>query len=210
MKLDLVIALLLFASLFMSSGSQTAALEHRIKELEKNAAYYLMYNEDLTQAQIDAGGLDPGMVYKASDGNNDIHFVNSNGTSKKTPSANTSGFLVQNIPVQIAEASIVRQTVTTDPNNYTATGFDKCIALFITYNLGGSSDFTGFVAPTGARRVLFANRGTGTIRLMHENILSTTTNRITAPGAANYTLDPGEAVELIYDTVTQRWIVIRD
>ncbi len=132
-KIDLVIAVLLFVCLFMSSSTEVSVLERRIKELEANAAYYLMYDEEKTQAQINAGGLDPGTVYKASDGNTDVHFVNTDGPPKKASTVNTSGVIVQSEQVQIAETAIVRATITANQNDYNPVGFDRCVSLFLTF-----------------------------------------------------------------------------
>jgi hypothetical protein len=67
-------------------------------------------------------------------------------------------------------------------------------------------DITGIGAPTDGRRLLIANAGSFTIRLMHQNAGSDAANRIICSGGANISLaNTGQQALAWYDTTSTRW-----
>ena len=171
-------------------------------------SFYAMINKDLTKAQIDAAGLDPGSIYVASDDKDYYVFVNDDGTPKPVSTVSDAGTKVESEPVEIAAASIVTETVTVNLNNYNPPGFDTAIVVMVTNN-SGILNLTGMVSAGDYRKFTFYNAGPDDIRSKHLSTSSTVGNRIfNRGGSLNYTISEGESVDFLYDTANSRWIMI--
>lgn len=80
---------------------------------------------------------------------------------------------------------------------------------FISINAGASASITGIAAQSYPRRVVLINRNaSNTIRLYNNSGSSTTENRFDL--VADYNIPANKSVELFYDTLAERWRIIKE
>ena len=96
-----------------------------------------------------------------------------------------------------------RAQITGNVNNYAPT--DWSTATHVRLNTDASHNITGFTATAAMKIKVIINVGSYDIVLMHEDSNSDAANRILVPGAADLTLEAGDAVNLYYDDATTRW-----
>lgn len=96
-----------------------------------------------------------------------------------------------------------------DVNNWAITDIDNVYIVRASAS-GANRAITGIAAPTVTnQRIRLINVGTSLdLTLPNESASSTATNRFVCPGAATFTLNPGDSVELWYDNTTARWRVL--
>lgn len=104
----------------------------------------------------------------------------------------------------IAETgTITPAQITADQNDYNPTGFSTA------RNVRLSSDalrtITGLQSSFSGQVVRLVNAGSNDIAFAHGSGSSTATNRIVCPGAATFTLNPGDSIEAWYDGVSSLW-----
>jgi len=71
-----------------------------------------------------------------------------------------------------------------------------------------SRDITGFSGGSDGRRLLLINVGSNAIVLKHQNGSSVAANRIITRTGGDLSLAADDAVQLYYDSTTQRWRVL--
>lgn len=72
-----------------------------------------------------------------------------------------------------------------------------------------SGTLTGATAVASSRRTILNVSTSNTLTIAHESGSSTAANRFICPGNTNYVIQPNSAVDIWYDSTSQRWRVIR-
>lgn len=78
----------------------------------------------------------------------------------------------------------------------------------VIYFTDNSPVVTGLVAPTNMQIILIFFTGIGTLSFDHQSLSSTPANRIITPTGATISINPNEAISLMYDDVSSRWRVL--
>jgi hypothetical protein len=95
--------------------------------------------------------------------------------------------------------------LTGNTDNWNPTGLSA--AAVIRLSTDASRNITGIVAQTAGRRIRLRNVGAQNAVLIHD-LTSTAANRFYCPGAANFTLNAKDSVDIEYDGTDSRWYVI--
>jgi hypothetical protein len=110
--------------------------------------------------------------------------------------------------VTAAGAAIVSpSTITGNLDNYNPTGLAGARILRLAATGSGPYNLNGLVAQPGAFLIL-SNQGSITIDIVDEATSSTSTNRFLTPGGTPFALQSGASVEIFYDPIDTRWIVV--
>jgi len=105
------------------------------------------------------------------------------------------------VPTMLATAS----TVVGANNNVTAN------TPVLRWAGASAGSFTGIIPAANGQVLRILNMHASSIlTLNHEDTNSTSTNRFTLPGAANYAIDPLECITLWYDATSTRWVIIAE
>lgn len=110
-------------------------------------------------------------------------------------------------------AALAALTVITPPqitgnqNNYNPTGL--ATAELIRLSTDASRDITGIAALSTTRRVTVMNVGAQNIVLKNQSGSSSAANQIACPGLADFTINVGDAVDMLYDTTASLWRVLQ-
>lgn len=72
----------------------------------------------------------------------------------------------------------------------------------------GNIDITGIIAGTAWQQVTIYNASTFTIKLKHDDALSSANNRIFCPGGGDYNIIDYVTTILTYDPILLKWIVL--
>ena len=107
------------------------------------------------------------------------------------------------LQVRAAELAVELTTVATSGAINNQTAADTSGIRF-----SAATSITGFVAPSApvdnGKTLLVANVSSADLLLVHQSASSTAANRMDL-GGSDITLLPGMAIELFYDTTTDRW-----
>jgi hypothetical protein len=95
--------------------------------------------------------------------------------------------------------------LTGNTDNWNPTGLSACATIRVSTD--ASRNLTGIVAQTAGRRIRLRNVGAQNLVLIHD-LTSTAANRFYCPGAANFTLNAKDSVDIEYDGTDSRWYVI--
>jgi len=104
-------------------------------------------------------------------------------------------------------AGAINISVTGNINNWSPTGWASNAMFRVTPSAAWT--ITGAVAVNSSRRTIFNVSSSNTLTLAHQSASSTATNRFICPGNTDYVIQPNAAVDIWYDTASQRWRVIR-
>lgn len=96
--------------------------------------------------------------------------------------------------------------ITAAQNNYEPDGFLG--AGMILLNSNASQNITGFGRDGAGHVKIVVNIGAQNIVLVHESGSSTANKRLNLKSGANFTLSPGAAIWLVYDSTSDRWRLI--
>jgi hypothetical protein len=109
--------------------------------------------------------------------------------------------------VQDFRGTVISATLGADQNNYAPGSLSTATHIRLDASTSGV-DITGLTGGAADRRILITNvDSSDAISLTHESGSSLAANRFTVPGAANFSIAAGYAVELVYDGSTSRWRV---
>jgi hypothetical protein len=101
----------------------------------------------------------------------------------------------------------INTAVTGNLNNWLPTNWNNRSMFRVTPSAAWT--LTGAFAVDSSRRTIFNVSSTNTLTLAHESASSTAANRFICPNNTNYVIQPNAAVDIWYDSVSQRWRVIR-
>lgn len=104
-------------------------------------------------------------------------------------------------------SGVVNTAVTGNINNWLPTNWSNRVMIRATPSAAWT--LTGATAVDASRRTIFNVSSSNTLTLAHESTSSTAVNRFICPGSTNYVIQPNAAVDIWYDSVSQRWRVIR-
>ncbi len=104
--------------------------------------------------------------------------------------------------LNFGEEDITQLTLPTTSNLVIGTGDNARAVLRLSSD--AARNLTGIVIEQGNDSLYLVNVGSFTISLVH-NATSTATNRFSMPGAANFLLTAGEAIQIWHDPTTDRW-----
>ncbi len=90
-------------------------------------------------------------------------------------------------------------------DNWAPTGLSTCSVIRLSTD--ASRNITGITAQGAGTKITLVNTGAQDAVLVH-NATSTAANQFLCPGAANFTLNGGDSVEIWYDSTSSRWRVI--
>ena len=112
--------------------------------------------------------------------------------------------------VAIGGTTLSPAALGSDQNNFAPAGIADATSLRITTSVA-IVNLTGIQAPAGETRMVVFNAnagGSNTIGIVNESASSTAANRFLIGFAGTLSLAPGQAAELWYDTISQRWRLI--
>lgn len=98
--------------------------------------------------------------------------------------------------------------IAANTNNYNPTGLSTARVLRLTTD--ASRNLTGIVAQVNGRVLTLSNLGSFNLVLKHQDAGSTAANRFICPGAADFTLNAFDCVDIWYDSAsfgTGAWVV---
>jgi hypothetical protein len=96
--------------------------------------------------------------------------------------------------------------ITSDQNNYAPTDWSTANAVRLSSD--ASRNITGLNGSASVVKKILINVGSYNIVLQHENSSSTAANRLIVSGGSDLTVQPNDAVTVLYDPVTTRWRVV--
>lgn len=109
----------------------------------------------------------------------------------------------------MAFGSLRPSQITSNQNNYNRAS-DSGKSKFLYLNTDASRDITGLnIGQVDGQEHVIINNGSFNIVLKHQDTNSTTTNRFLNSTAADITLSPDQAADLIYDGTAGRWRVFK-
>jgi hypothetical protein len=133
-----------------------------------------------------------------------INIIGSGVTAADNPTLGTTDLV---LPTSAGGSTISPAALVANANDYSPPGYSTASVIRVTstttVNITGLNDG----AQASVRPVLM-NVGSNAITLVHQSSASQTTYRFICPGGTNYTLDAGSTVELVRDTVANRWRVV--
>lgn len=97
--------------------------------------------------------------------------------------------------------------ITANQNNYNPTGLSTCQLLRLSSD--ASRDITGIAALSVTRTMVLMNVGAQNIVLKNQSASSSAANQIACPGLADFTVNVGDAVTMLYDTTASLWRVVQ-
>lgn len=103
-------------------------------------------------------------------------------------------------------AGAINISVTGNINNWSPTDWANRAMIRVTPSAAWT--ITGAVAVNSSRRTIFNVSSSNTLTLAHQSTSSIAANRFVCPGNTDYVIQPNAAVDIWYDTVSQRWRVI--
>lgn len=104
-------------------------------------------------------------------------------------------------------AGAINTAVTGNTNNWLPANWSNRAMFRATPSAAWT--ITGATAVDSSRRTIFNVSSSNTLTLAHESASSVAANRFICPGNTNYVIQPNAAVDIWYDTTSQRWRVIR-
>lgn len=111
------------------------------------------------------------------------------------------------LPTTVAGSTVTPFQLLTSTNDYAPAGVAN--AAVQRWTAAGPLTVTGLVFGTGyLERPVIMNVGPFAITLAHQSTSSATSNRFVCPGNVNYVLGAGGAVELVRDTISDRWRLV--
>lgn len=113
--------------------------------------------------------------------------------------------LFKNAGAEIQSGFLTPAQITADQNNYAPTGFGSARILRISTD--AARNITGHSSATNGNLFEYWNVGAFNAVLKHQSASSTAGNRFICPGAADYTLTPGQCVSVHYDATAVDWRV---
>lgn len=104
-------------------------------------------------------------------------------------------------------AGAVNVAVSGNTDNWAPTNWSNRTMFRVTPS--AAATLTGAAAVASSRRTIFNVSSFNTLTLANESSSSTAANRFICPSSTNYVIQPNAAVDIWYDTTSQRWRVIR-
>jgi hypothetical protein len=111
------------------------------------------------------------------------------------------------LPTNAGGTTISPAALSSNTNNFSPAGYSTASVIRVSASTAVAITGLNDAVQANVRPVLM-NVGSFTITLSHQSASSTTTNRFVCPGSVDYTIDPGETVELVRDTTSNRWRVV--
>lgn len=118
----------------------------------------------------------------------------------------TDGSTDLTLPTATGGATITAPVLSASVNNYSPTGHSG--AAVERWSCGSTPRAVTGLDSNGQPRPMIINYGTAAITLSHQGGSSSAANRFVCPGGVDYELPGGGCVELVRDTVSDRWRVV--
>jgi hypothetical protein len=133
-----------------------------------------------------------------------LNIVGNGVTAADNPSTGATDLT---LPTTAGGATITAPTLSSNADDFAPAGYSTAAVIRVSASTAVSITGLSDGVQSGVRPVLM-NVGSFTITLPHQSGSSTNTYRFVCPGGSSYALDPNGTVELVRDTVSNRWRVV--
>lgn len=103
----------------------------------------------------------------------------------------------------IGDAIVTPDGIDADTDDYAPDGL--ATARVLRLSTDASRELSGIAAQPAGTVISIYNVGTNDLVLKNDDAASVEANRILLPGATDLTLGPDDAIQLIYDDISERW-----
>lgn len=133
-----------------------------------------------------------------------LNIVGNGVTAADNPSTGATDLT---LPTTAGGATITAPTLSSNADDFAPAGYSTAAVIRVSASTPVSITGLSDGVQSGVRPVLM-NVGSFTITLPHQAGSSANTSRFVCPGGSSYALDPNGTVELVRDTVANRWRIV--